>query len=324
MNISDYDIYHLGLSGGKDSTAVLLWIVYESGWDLDKLRVTFCDTGNEDGLTYAFLNMLRRDIFKFRLLKPERNFWELAKFKKRFPSRRARFCTQWLKIIPTREHVLDLQRAGNNALMLNGVRKDEGKPSNDRGDLPQFGWDEGFACDIFRPIYEWSIDDVWAIHKKYLDLEDIIAIVECDPIMAPMAPEKKAKLIGKIRENGIPRNPLYDMGVKRVGCFPCINSAKEEIRLLDEYRPERIDFIESQEGQNESDRNNMYSSMFARNTVPLPHRSIEIVTASGEKMKVATIRDVVQWSKTAYGGKQYKMELDMPAASACDIGGMCE
>lgn len=321
MNISDYDIYHLGLSGGKDSTAVLLWIVYESGWSLDKLRVTFCDTSNEDGLTYAFLNMLRRDIFKFRLLKCEYDFWELAKFKKRFPSRRARFCTQWLKIIPAREYVLDLQRAGNNVLMLNGVRRDEGKASNGRSDLPQFGWDDGFCCDIFRPAYEWSIGDIWAIHKKHLNLDDTIAIVKCDPVMAP---EKKAKLIGKIRENGIPRNPLYDMGAKRVGCFPCINSAKEEIRLLDEYRPERVDFIESQEGQTDNERNNMYSTFFARNTVPLPHRSKEITTASGEKMMVATIRDVVQWSKTAYGGKQYKMELDIPAASACDIGGMCE
>lgn len=317
----DYDIFHLGLSGGKDSTAVLLWIVYESGWDLDKLRVTFCDTGNEDMLTYAFLNLLSRQIWTIKNIKPEMDFWELAKFKKRFPSRMARFCTQWLKIIPTRDHALNLQRAGNDVLLLNGVRKDEGKANNSRAKIGQFGWDDGFACDIFRPIYEWSVKDVYAIHKKYLNLDDIIAIVECDP---DLAPEKKAKLLGKIRANGIPRNPLYDMGVKRVGCFPCIDSVKEEIRLLDEYRPERIDFIEGQEGQNGHERNNMYSTLFARNTVPIPHRSKEIITVSGKTMKVATIRDVVQWSKTAYGGKQYKMELDIPAASACDIGGMCE
>lgn len=321
MNLEDYDIFHLGLSGGKDSTAALLWIVYESGWDLDKLRVTFCDTGNEDMLTYAFLNLLSGQVWPIKNIKPEMDFWELAKFKKRFPSRRARFCTQWLKIIPSRDYILDLQRAGNDVLLLNGVRKDEGKASNNRAKIGQFGWDDGFACDIFRPIYEWSIEDVWAIHKEYLQLDDIINLVECDPALAP---EKKVKLIGKIRSNGIPRNPLYDKGVSRVGCFPCINSAKEEIRLLDEYRPERIDFIESQEGQSGCGRNGMYSSMFARNAVPLPHRSKEITTTSGEKMKVATIRDVVQWSKTAYGGKQYKMQLDVPAASACDVGGMCE
>ena len=320
MKLEDYSIYHLGLSGGKDSTAVLLWLIYESDWNLDKLRVTFCDTGNEDMSTYAFLNMLSRQVWPVKVIKPEMDFWELAKFKKRFPSRRARFCTQWLKIIPTRDYILNLQRAGNNVLMLNGVRSEESHNSNDRGSLGKFGWDEGFCCDIFRPIYEWSLDDVWAIHKKYLDLNYIISIVECDPVMAP---EKKTKLLGKIRANGIPRNPLYDLGTKRVGCFPCINSAKEEIRLLDEYRPERIDFIELQEGQNGHERNEMYSTLFARNTVPLPHRSKEITTASGEKMRVATIRDVVQWSKTAYGGKQYKMDLDIPS-STCDIGGMCE
>ncbi len=312
MRIEDYDIYHLGISGGKDSTAVLLWIVNESGWDLSKLRVTFCDTGNEDKLTYAFLNLLCRQVWPIKNIHPDRDFWELAKHKKRFPSRRARFCTQWLKIIPSRDHILDLQRAGNNVLILNGVRSAEGKAHNNRADVPAFGYDDGFACDIFRPVLDWSIEDIWDIHKRYLNLGDILNLVECDPVLAD---DKKAKLLAKIRENGIPRNPLYDVGASRVGCFPCINSAKEEIRLLAEYRPERVDFIACKELG--------ISTMFHRKTVPASHRSKWIETKAGEKMKVATIRDVVQWSKTSYGGKQYKMQLDIPASS-CDFGGMCE
>lgn len=315
MEIDEYDIFHLGVSGGKDSASTFLWLVYESGWDLEKVRVTFCDTGNEDALTYAYLDMLR-DIHPINTIKPERDFWELAKWKKRFPSRRARFCTSFLKIIPTREYLYTLQQAGKNILLLNGLRADEAHASNDRGKISAFGWDESSGCDVYRPILDWSIDEVWDIHKKYLPADASIKLVKADPLLGE---KHKAELIKKIQSHGIPRNPLYDMGARRVGCFPCIHSAKLEIRGLAKYRPERIDFIESKE------RSFEMGTMFARNTVPPQHRTKEITTAAGEKMNVCTIYDVVAWSKTAYGGKQYEFDLvtfdDLPA---CDVGGYCE
>lgn len=319
INTCDYDIFYLGVSGGKDSTAVFLWLIYESGFDPGKIIVTFCDTGNEDDLTYAYLDMLR-EIWPIQIVKPEHDFWQLAKRKKRFPSRRARFCTSFLKIIPTRDHVYDLQQAGKNILLLNGVRSDEAHASNDRGKVSAFGWDESTGCDIYRPILDWSIDDVWAIHKKYLPDDASVKLVEADPLLSA---GHKAELIAKIEAHGIPRNPLYDMGARRVGCFPCINSAKLEIRAMAKYRPERIDFIEHQETS--FNNKNKFCTLFSRNTVPPMHRRKEIVTNSGRKMMVCTIRDVVAWSKTAYGGKQYEMDLftfdDLPA---CDIGGYCE
>lgn len=317
--LSGYDVFHAGVSGGKDSTALLLWIVYESGLDLNKVLVTFCDTGNEDFLTYAYLDMLRQ-LFPIQTVSPDLDFWELAKFKKRFPSRKARFCTTFLKIIPTRDYILKLQQAGKSVLLLNGVRSTEAHASNDRGKVPEFGWDESTGCDIYRPILDWSIDDVWAIHKKYLPADASIKLVEADPHLSE---GHKAELTKIIQAHGVPRNPLYDMGARRVGCFPCINSAKLEVRAMAKYRPERIDFIDSQEGSFKN--GNMYSSLFARNTVPPQHRTKEVVTAKGETMNVCTIRDVVTWSQTAYGGKQYEMDLvtfdDLPA---CDIGGYCE
>lgn len=38
--------YHVGISGGKDSGALLLWMVHESGIPADQIIATFCDTGN--------------------------------------------------------------------------------------------------------------------------------------------------------------------------------------------------------------------------------------------------------------------------------------
>ena len=114
------------------------------------------------------------------------------------------------------------------------------------------------------------------------------------------------------------------MGALRVGCFPCINSRKAEIRAMDKYRPERIDEIEYKELHGFTHTAQGISTFFRRNAVPIHLRSREVTTKAGEVVTVPTIRDVADWSKTSRGGKQYDMDFDMPPASACDIGGMCE
>lgn len=318
-DLSEYDVFHLGLSGGKDSTAVMLWAVYESGIDPAKLVVSFNDTGNEDLLTYAWILYLSQNVHPVTIVQPPLDFWQLAKKKGRFPARKTRFCTQHLKIHPSLRFVWKLKERGD-LLIMSGVRREEGTATNDRGDLPQFDYSDDYACDKYLPIYEWTIEQVWDIHRRYLPLGAAVKLVENDPLMCPA---KKAKLIRKMGKHNIPRNPLYDMGARRVGCFPCIYAAKAEIRAMEEYRPERIDFIEAQEGS--FTNGNMYSTLFARNTVPLAHRGKEVITEAGEHMKVATIRDVVQWSKTKHGGKQFLLDLDYDESPrACGVHGMCE
>lgn len=330
----DYDIYHIGISGGKDSSAALLWLIYESGWPLDRVTATFCDTGNEDYYTYAFTKMLSEKVCPIEVIKPEKDFWELAKFKRRFPSRKGRFCTQWLKVIPSREHILNLQRQGLNVLLLNGVRQEEGKDHNDRGNLPQFGWSESYAADVYRPVYFHTLDDIWAIHQKHLDIADILQMVRDDPDLDYASEcwfkkygikvDFKAELSAWMESHGIPRNPLYDLGASRVGCFPCVNSAKMEIRAMYKYRPQRIDFIGQKELITGSEAHDGFSSFFARNVAPEAHRSKEVVTKTGETVKVCTVYDVAEWSQTARGGKQFDMEVMLDPYQSCGIGGECE
>lgn len=318
-DFSDYDVFQLGVSGGKDSTAALLKIIKENDLPRDRLKVTFCDTGNEDALTYAYLAMLSEKVHPISTLYPERDFWELVQWKGRFPSKMAQFCTQWLKIIPSRDYILGLQRQGTKVLLLNGVRSAEAHNSNDRGKVPKFGWDESFACDIYRPILDWSLEDVWRIHKRHLNITDVLGLIAAD---SELNERNKAHLSQTMAAHGIPRNPLYDMGASRVGCFPCINSRKAEIRAINRYRLERITFIATKEGSFKN--GNMYSTLFARNTVPEAHRSKTIITKSGEEMKVATIHDVVQWSQTKYGGKQFEMDLSDIFPPICGMNGVCE
>ena len=85
FNINDFDLIHIGVSGGKDSTDALLWLVYESGVPYWKIKATFCDTGNEDTMTYKFIKYLSDTVHSIKRIYPERDFWELAKWKQRFP-----------------------------------------------------------------------------------------------------------------------------------------------------------------------------------------------------------------------------------------------
>ena len=101
FNPLDFDFYHMGVSGGKDSTATLLWLIYESGWPTDRIRVTFCDTDNEDTLTYNYLAMLSERVYPIQTIQYELGFYELARKKKRFPGAKSRFCTVNLKVIPS-------------------------------------------------------------------------------------------------------------------------------------------------------------------------------------------------------------------------------
>lgn len=320
INFNDFTIYHLGISGGKDSTAALLWLYNESGLPHNRIRLTFCDTGNEDQLTYSFIELLSQQ-FPIETIYPDLDFWELSKKRNRFPSTKARFCTQHLKIIPSREYILNLMRAGNEVLLLSGLRWEEGHNNNDRGNLPPFEFDDSFACFKYYPILSWTLEQVWEIHKKYLNLADVIALIEKDSTL-----QYKTGLLASIKTHGIPRNPLYDMGARRVGCFPCINSSKYELRAMTKYRPERIEFIEQKEIEVGEKRGDNISTFFPRSYIPEHLRSKTIQSKEGETMQVPTIRDVAKWAQTSRGGKQLNFDFHAynETGLACDIKGTCE
>lgn len=267
-------IYHIGVSGGKDSTALLLWMVYESGIPRDQMIATFCDTQNEAQETYDHIAMLSSKVFPIQRLETE-GFINLAWRKKRFPSTRARFCTQYLKLQPTKRFLEDLTNQHHLVIPCSGVRKDE---SFERSSLTEWGnpLESYFGLTEWRPLIDWKIEDVLIIHAKHK----------------------------------IPLNPLYSLGAKRVGCFPCINSSKPEIRALITHHPERIDEI--REWEESFDNRLGYSSFFPRNKVPMRYRSRDYYTPKGKHFKVCSIDDVVKWAKTGWRAR----------GSAPDVNGL--
>lgn len=258
-------IYHIGVSGGKDSTALLLWAVHESGIPHCDLVATFCDTQNEADCTYEHVHMLSRRVFPIAWLASP-GFKEITRRHGFFPTEHRRFCTRELKLQPTKAFIEDLSEYGE-VIAMSGVRAAE---SDDRAKLPEWGspLDSYFGVVEYRPLLRWSRTDVLAIHDKY----------------------------------NIPLNPLYSKGALRVGCWPCINASKPEIRALAQNSPERIDYIRDWELSLENERG--YQSFFAHNKVPPRFRSEWYTNSAGRRGRVATIDDVVRWSQTGRRAKQ--------------------
>lgn len=142
-----------------------------------------------------------------KYLHPSGNpFLDLCLWKGRFPSTKARFCTQYLKIIPIAETIyFPLFEQGYHVISWQGVRAAESPARSklpEREDTP-----EGY--EVYRPLLKWSAKDVFDIHKKH----------------------------------GIKPNPLYLQGMSRVGCMPCINVNKAELFEISRRFPEEIERI---------------------------------------------------------------------------------
>lgn len=110
-------------SGGKDSLAALLWTRKHI---TKNFTTVFCDTGWEHPLTYEYINRiadkLHLDLVTLKSKKYD-GMVDLARHKKRWPSTRARFCTQELKTKPCIDFVLD--EVHDNMLMIQGIRAAE-------------------------------------------------------------------------------------------------------------------------------------------------------------------------------------------------------
>lgn len=269
-------VNHFGLSGGKDSTALAIWGIHESGYPRETLDFSFCDTGNESPITLDYVRRLE-DILQIGItwIHPGLKFFELAKWKRRFPGAKSRFCTQFLKIVPTVDYINSTFRSGHSMTLHSGVRAAE---SDARSKLLDREYDGRFLCEVVRPLLNLTISQIWAMHDRY----------------------------------GVPPNPLYALGMKRVGCFPCIMSRKEEIRRIADLFPAAIDQIREKEKVTGSpSRASGFNSFFCSKALPKKFHSLRYVRErDGKEFSVPTIDDVVQWIRTERGARNALLEYE--------------
>lgn len=202
----------ISFSGGKDSTALLLW----AKENLDDYIVVWMDTGWEHDITYAYVDYIDKELLNGTLirLKSEKydGFADLSIKKKRVASTKARFCTQELKLYPVGKFY-DTLRDDYEIHSYVGIRADE---SLSRSKMKEVNFDlDYFGVWVHRPLLKWTAEDVFAIMKRY-DIEP---------------------------------NPLYKMGMKRVGCMPCIMSNHRDIKEIAKRFPDVIDDVRDLENK---------------------------------------------------------------------------
>ncbi len=108
----------LGLSGGKDSSALAIYLRDR----VPEMEYVFCDTGKELPETYEFLTLMEAYLGKPILrLTSERDFDHyLSVFNGYLPSSRMRWCTRLLKLKPFERYVGD-----DPVVNYVGIRADE-------------------------------------------------------------------------------------------------------------------------------------------------------------------------------------------------------
>ena len=307
------------VSGGKDSQAILELCI--STCPRENIKPIFCDTGNEDQAVYDHLDYLekacavkivrlkadftqqiaakrnfiardqrtRRDDSgrKVRwsnkakrralsVLHPSGNpFLDLCLWKGRFPSRKAQFCTEELKRNMAVEFQLELIDKGFRVLSWQGVRRDESHNRRNAKKMERVGP----RLWVFRPIVDWTAIDVFEYCGK----------------------------------RGLEPNPLYKQGMSRVGCMPCINVNKAELKQISKRFPEHIERISEWERLV-----GMASKRQAATFIPAPGIKTQDAKDHG-------IYSVVEWSKTTRGGRQYDLLGGLSDTSSCASSyGLCE
>jgi 3'-phosphoadenosine 5'-phosphosulfate sulfotransferase (PAPS reductase)/FAD synthetase len=311
----------VSVSGGKDSTATLL-LAIERG--VENIHPVFADTGNEHELTYEYLDYLeratgvsiqrvkpdfsaqiirKRDVTmdKWRkdgvseerieqvkkLLVPTGNpFLDMCIWKGRFPSSKARFCTEELKVIPITEYaVWPLLKEYDRIESWQGIRWDESRARQSYVER------EGIEPDVarvfaYRPILSWTAEQVFDYHRKH----------------------------------GVEWNPLYEHGMGRVGCMPCINANKNEIRAIAGQFPEVIERIAQWE--------KLVSETTKRGSATFFCATNDSTVKSDDDINYKThgIRRITSWANTTRGGRQRDLiATDFDDGATCrSVYGLCE
>ncbi len=302
-------------SGGKDSLATAA--IAQDRLGRDACIFAFCDTGNEHELTLEYvadylptifgpIRTLRADFSRqiagkraylerhwpldgvpahivenaLSVLQPTGNpFLDLCLWKGRFPSRKAQFCTQFLKREPLDALMLNLLEHGHQVSSWRGIRRDESqnRANAQEHEIAAEGW------RIEHPIVAWTAQQT----------------------------------VDFCRLRGLKLNPLYSLGMGRVGCMPCINCAKDELLEISKRFPEHVDRIRRWEGLVCMAAKRGWTTFFAGKA--------EDEESDAEIYARLNIDARLRWAQSQHGGRKADWIRELQPAPACSsLYGLCE
>lgn len=293
----------VSVSGGKDSTALYLWAIEQ--WGKDGFLAVFADTGNEHPVTLNYVRNLpqmangpeiawvKADYTEklrgkgIEMPEEESAFLHMWLYKRRSPSSQAQFCTEEVKLKPIKEW-LETVRGDLEPIMYTGIRAGE---SARRAKMPEREYAKLYDCYTERPLLTWTEAQVFALLEKH----------------------------------GVPANPLYNAGLARVGCYPCIHSRKESLATMEEWAWEKLARWEKLAGR----------TFFSFGTIPLTQtQKMELAQLASDPAAASewknknspSVMEVREWSKTSRGGTQHALfsEPVQDIPSCMSSWGQCE
>lgn len=326
-------LHVVNLSGGKDSQVCAI-IAAERGLPF---RLVMADTGNESTITTDHaayvaefvgvpLEVVRADFTQrlagkrafirrkwanagvpqaridraLEILQPTGNpFLDLCLWKGRFPSRMAQFCTEELKANAVEKHVVGPALEKGLVAQWLGVRRDE---SLNRRHAPMFQRvrRKPRSMLFFRPIIHWTAENVFSFTNAM----------------------------------GARHNPLYREGMSRVGCFPCINANKGELRQIGLRFPEAVEKIMEWEFLVADASKCGAATFFAFDVTPegaamskrlRAIKDPEARKAASDAAPWPKADEVFDWAKTGRGGRQFDLLTHADDGVACSsMYGLCE
>lgn len=281
------------------------------------MQAVFADTGNEHSITYDYVQYLSDTVFPIRTVRADFSrqiagkrefvltkwadkwgapqeaidraaaalvptgipFLDLCIWKGRFPSTMRAFCSEELKRNPIIDQVQSLALRTGDVISWQGVRRDESIRRRFLAERElKITAPNGNEMWNYRPILDWTADECFAMHRRH----------------------------------GVKHNPLYEQGMARVGCMPCINCRKDELNEIAKRFPEVIDRIREWETAVKLASRRGGATFF---TAP---------SDDSEWSATQTIDMVVKWAATSRGGRQRDFFREMDGPSCSSIYGLCE
>ena len=212
-------------------------------------------------------------------------FLDVAMLHGRFPSTKVRFCTSDTKLVPLMHAKRPLLDAGLSVIDWIGERADESPARARKKPIQSVRSPSGARNILYRPIFRWSAADAFAISVRH----------------------------------GLRHNPLYTMGMSRVGCSTCIMVRKRELRAWAMRFPAEVDRVREWE---------RLVGLVSRRTAALgtPASLLAAATVPGDPADHgrATIDRAIDWSRTSRGGRNYDLMLDLEQREADEHGLLCD
>ena len=218
LRLADYDLIIVNSSAGKDSQAMLDYVVELA--DRENVRgrivVAHADLGRVEWQGTAELAERQAKHYGLRfekIARPQGDLLDHIEKRGMFPDAKNRYCTsdhkrgQISKII-TKAH----RESGKQTFkVLNclGIRSQE---SAARAKKVPFENDKrnstkSRTVDIWYPIFTWTVEQVWQ----------------------------------RIRASGVEYHPAYDLGMPRLSCVFCVFAPKHALQIAAKHNPELLD-----------------------------------------------------------------------------------